>query len=209
MAPREDTTDMVILVLAAGESSRMGRAKQLLPWGDTTLLGHVLEQVLDVAIQRKYLLLGARAQRILEEVDVTGFIPLLNPDWELGMGSGIAFAIERIVEDFPEIKGVMIVLADQPGVHAGMLRDMLSTHALSGKDLTACAYREKAGVPAIISGPYIQALTTLEGDRGARKLFSENREELILYPTDQPISDIDDLQTYRELHMDHFGYAPQ
>ena len=208
MAGFKKRSDIALLILAAGESSRMGRAKQLLPWGETTLLGHVLEQVHELELSRKYLLLGARSQRILEEVDVTGFIPLLNPDWELGMGSGIAYAVRTIMTDLPEVKGVMIVLADQPEVNAEMLRGMLRMHEDSGKDLLACAYKERAGVPAIISGDFVEALKDLEGDQGARALFSEHREALALYPTDRPMSDIDDLQTYHKLHEDYFGHPP-
>jgi molybdenum cofactor cytidylyltransferase len=197
-----------MLILAAGEASRMGQAKQLLPWGETTLLGHVLEQVHPVEISRKYLLLGARSERILEEVDITGFIPVLNPEWEKGMGSGISYAVSTMMNDMPDLQGVMIVLADQPEVDAEMLRAMLRMHELSENDLLACSYQDKAGVPAIISGNFLNALKNLKGDKGARGLFRDHRDELTLFSSEVPLSDIDDMPTYRELHKKTFGKLP-
>lgn len=201
-------SDIALLILAAGGSSRMGQAKQLLPWGKTTLLGYTLEQAHAVAIRRKYLLLGARAQHIMDEVDISGFIPVLNPNWEQGMGTGIAHAVSTILNDIPALKGVMIILADQPGVDTVMLNEMLEHFEDCEKDLLACAYNEKAGVPAIISGSFVRELRELKGDKGARSLFVKYKDALERYPVNKPLADIDDPETYRALHREYFGDDP-
>lgn len=200
--------DYALLILAAGASRRMGQPKQLLPWGDNTLLGHTLEQAYGVQIQRKYLLLGARADQIMMEVDVTGFIPLVFAGWEDGMGSGIAYAVDSMLDDLPGLKGVMIVLADQPQVDSSLLCDMLHTQKSSGKALLASAYGEKSGVPAIITGKFVKHLTKLEGDQGARSLFDSHPESVHRYVMEVPPADIDDPETYRELHYQCFGTFP-
>ena len=196
--------DIALLILAAGESRRMGQAKQLLPWGETTLLGHALEQAIQTPLSRKYLLLGARAQHIMEEVDISGFIPLINPDWQEGMGTGISYALRKMLHDIPELKGVLIMLADQPDVDNFLLGNLLERFDASDKPMLACAYREKAGVPAIISGEHLEYLTTLEGDKGARELFTEQREHLDLFELPSVLQDIDDPETYRTLHRKFF-----
>lgn len=198
-------SDIALLILAAGESRRMGQAKQLLPWGDTTLLGHALEQALHTPLNRKYLLLGARAQHIMEEVDITGFIPLINPDWQEGMGTGISYAVHKMLHDVPELKGVLIMLADQPEVDTLLLHKMLDRYDSSNKPMLACTYKEFAGVPAIISGEHLRRLTTLMGDKGARGIFKEQRQFLELFKLPSVLQDIDDPETYRKLHEKHFG----
>lgn len=197
-----------LLTLAAGASNRMGRAKQLLPWGDSTLLGHTLEQVRKVQVQRKYLLLGSRAEQILEEVDVTGFIPLIFAGWEEGMGAGIAYAINNMINDLPELQGVMVTLADQPLVDTAQLEAMLSVHLESQKSLLACDYGSKTGVPAIISGEHLRTLQHLQGDRGASALFRNFPEQLERYVPERSLIDIDDPETYRQYYLETFGTQP-
>lgn len=201
-------SDIALLILAAGESKRMGQAKQLLPWGETTLLGQALEQALKTPITRKYLLLGARAEHIMQEVDLTGFIPLINPDWEEGMGTGIAFATHKILNDLPDLNGVLIMLADQPEVNSDLLTTMLDQFDASEKPVLACAYEKKAGVPAIISGVHMEQLTTFQGDTGARKLFKTIADQLELFELNESLQDIDDPETYRRLHDEYFKAKP-
>lgn len=198
-------SDIALLILAAGESRRMGQAKQLLPWGETTLLGHAMEQALLTPLSRKYLLLGARAEQIMQEVDLTGFIPLINPDWEEGMGTGIAYALNKMLHDIPELQGVLIMLADQPEVDHHLLGELLSQFATSDKPVLACTYRERAGVPAIISGKYLELLKTLKGDKGARVVFKNHPDDLELYHLSSLLQDIDDRETYIELHRKYFN----
>ncbi|MBL7473025.1 nucleotidyltransferase family protein [Robertkochia sediminum] len=201
-------TNYALLTLAAGASNRMGRAKQLLPWGDNTLLGHALEQVRQVRVRRKYLLLGSRAEQILEEVDITGFIPMVFAGWEEGMGAGIAYAINNMINDLPELQGVMVTLADQPMVDTVQLEDMLSIHRESQRSLLACDYGTKTGVPAIISGEHLSALQQLQGDRGASELFRNFPGQLERYVPERSLIDIDDPETYRQCYWDTFGTQP-
>lgn len=198
-------SDYAVLTLAAGASSRMGRAKQLLPWGESTLLGHALDMLRKVKIRRKYLLLGSRSDQILAEVDITGFIPLIYADWEEGMGSGIAYALGNMVNDLPELQGVMVTLADQPLVDTSLLEDMLNVHRDSQKPLLACDYGEKTGVPAIITGDHLKELQRLKGDRGAGKLFRTVPEHVERYVPKCSLVDIDDPDTYRKCYLENFG----
>lgn len=208
VTPVPGSSDYAMLILAAGASRRMGRAKQLLPWGGATLLEHTLDQVRNVGIRRKYLLLGSRAEQIIQEVDITGFIPLIFAGWEEGMGSGIAYAVTHMLYDLPALKGVMITLADQPEVDTALLADMIKVHQASAKPLLACTYEDRAGVPAIISGAYVKDLQHLEGDRGARMLLEHHGENLERYFLSKPLTDIDDPASYRLKYREHFGEDP-
>lgn len=192
-----------LIVLAAGGSSRMGTPKQLLSWGNTTLLGHALKQARGVSIQKKYLLLGANAGRIMEEVDITGFIPVINPGWEEGMGSGLAHVAETLLEDNPDTRGVLITLADQPLVTTALLEKVLEAGSTGEQEMAACLYGDRAGVPAFIGAPFVKQLLTLKGDQGCRILFKQYPEALNLVDAGSTLADIDTPEDYRKLYGEH------
>ncbi|HEY3428479.1 MAG TPA: NTP transferase domain-containing protein, partial [Acidimicrobiia bacterium] len=68
------------LVLAGGASKRLGRPKQIEPWGEGTLLGHVLAEVAKGPFEERFVVLGADADRILEEIDFTDWVVVENPE---------------------------------------------------------------------------------------------------------------------------------
>ena len=113
-----------LIVLAAGASRRLGRAKQLLPFQNKPLLQHIILQTRDLDWDARILVLGAAAEIILPALDIGGFEPALNPDWETGMASSVRVGVERALARRPDAENLLFLVCDQPFVSAALLRDL-------------------------------------------------------------------------------------
>ncbi|MEO1418992.1 MAG: nucleotidyltransferase family protein [Bacteroidota bacterium] len=170
------TYPISILVLAAGKASRMGQPKQLLPYGDTTLLGHCIQTALTCPVQGVYPIIGAYANRIQAEIQVDGIHWLLNPHWEEGLSSSIRQGISYLLEEQPSIEAALVLLGDQPLITVQDLRPFFDSFAQEPERMVSTAYGEKYGVPALFPRKYFQDLLLLKGDRGAGKWMASQAD---------------------------------
>ncbi|MGS0528175.1 nucleotidyltransferase family protein [Zobellia nedashkovskayae] len=102
---------IAILILAAGASTRMGQPKQLLPWKDTTLLGHAIQTVKSTDAIEVVTVLGANAKLIQSQIKEE-VIFIQNTDWQSGLGGSIACGTEWLLQSNIEFDGILITLAD-------------------------------------------------------------------------------------------------
>ena len=106
-----------VAILAAGNSSRLGRPKQLVEFKETTLLQRTMEAVGDIALSKQWLVLGANATEIIPLIDLGDFQVLTNKEWVHGIASSIKKAV-HVAQSNPEIQHLLILLSDQPfGIH--------------------------------------------------------------------------------------------
>lgn len=168
------------IILAAGQSKRMGAENKLLmPWQDKPLLAHVLEAVQRSALSRVVVVTGHEREKIDDLVGQCG-IGLIetvhNPDFESGMASSLAKAASTI----GECDGVMILLGDMPLVTSAHLDAMLDAFdRLSGRSIVVATHKEKWGNPVLFPHSFIPNLKTAVGDRGARKILMDH-EKLVV-----------------------------
>ncbi|MGI9160024.1 MAG: nucleotidyltransferase family protein [Saprospiraceae bacterium] len=188
-----------LIVLAAGASRRLGRAKQLLPFQNKPLLQHVLHQTRILDWNNQVLVLGAGAEIILPALDIGGFEPALNPDWETGMASSVRVGVEQTLARCPDTENLLFLVCDQPFVSAGLLRDLRALHMQSGKKITACRYQDTLGVPAIFSKSVFPELLGLQGDRGAAGVIRKHAGDCAEMPFEHGAVDVDTEADYRQL----------
>ena len=154
------------VVLAAGESRRMGFAKLLLRHRGQSLLARAVataSQVCDAV----WVVVGAFERRYRDEAEAAGATVVMNPGWE----EGLATSLRRGVEALPaEYDAAFILLADQPFVGKGHLEALLERHLTDGCDLVLSRYQGVVGAPALVHRSLFPQLLTLQGDRGARAL---------------------------------------
>ena len=186
---------IAILILAAGSSSRMGVAKQLLAVGETTLLGVAIEQALETNADKVYCVLGSNANTIKQSISRYHIESIINPNYKTGLSSSIAAGVQHLKNK--DFDALLIMLGDQPRITKDYLNEMMATFKNNGAKIIASNYDSSFGVPAIISKKYYHQLLQLKGDKGAKNfLNNENKEIIALKNTS--LMDIDTKKEYQD-----------
>jgi molybdenum cofactor cytidylyltransferase len=161
------------LVLGAGGSQRLGRPKQLLPYRDGTLLGHVVGVARTCSFEQLVVALGGAAQEVREHVDVRGAEVVVNDAYGEGCSSSIAAAL-RAVD--PRCDVLVLMLGDQPGVTAATVAALLA--GSGDAPLAVCRYDDGRGHPIAFARDTFGALADLHGDKGVWRLLDQRAAEV-------------------------------
>jgi molybdenum cofactor cytidylyltransferase len=167
------------LVLAAGGSSRLGRPKQLLPYGEATLLDHVVETARACPFDQLVVALGGAADAIRFAVDLSEAEVVVNGAFGHGCSSSIAAALGAAD---PRCDVLVLMLGDQPGVTAETVRQLLNRRA--GAALAVCSYDDGRGHPLAFGREVFGDLRSLQGDKAVWKLLDRAGPAVV----DVPIS---------------------
>ena len=183
------------LVLAAGGSKRLGRPKQLLPYGGATLLDRVLDTARACSFDQLLCVLGGSANEILSRVDLTGATVVVNDQFGEGCSSSIAAALHAVD---PSAGVLVLMLGDQPGVTAAAVEALIVNRG--DAQLAACAYDDGRGHPLAFARSTFGDLAALHGDKGVWKLLDRHAEEVVDVPIAGPIPrDVDTAGDYNAL----------
>jgi molybdenum cofactor cytidylyltransferase len=186
---------IAVLLLAAGSSSRMGIAKQLLPVGDTTLLGIAIATALQSNANKVHCVLGANAEVIKQSISKYNIEFILNTNYKTGLSSSIVAGIDHLTNQ--NFDAVLIMLGDQPLIKTEYLNEMIATFKNYDETIIASNYNNTFGVPSIIPKIYYNQLLKLKGDKGAKDFLNSNDKTIIsLENTD--LMDIDTLKEYQD-----------
>lgn len=186
-----------IVILAAGESSRMGQPKQLLQIKGKTLLRYAVEEAINSNLGPVIVVLGAFAERIEKEIQALEVNTVLNPDWQRGMGTSIQKGIEEVQKEYASCQGAILMLSDQPYANGSLLNSLLQTHLSTQKPIVASSYQETLGVPAYFHHSYFPLLSQLEGSIGARKLIQQQKDQVASVDFPSGKFDIDTPEDYK------------
>ncbi|WP_299534047.1 nucleotidyltransferase family protein [Ulvibacterium sp.] len=192
--------NITVLILAAGASTRMGTPKQLLPWNGTNLLDNAIKNASEVCPERVVVVLGANADKIKEKCSSSADVRFVfHKNWDLGLGSSIAYGVDFIQNSLPNTKAILILLCDQPLIDSKYLDQKIQTYKNSGKGIVATEYEKGAGVPAIFGKSYFSNLAQLNKDVGAKEIIRKFKNDtLSLNPSGKTL-DIDTLEDYQKL----------
>jgi molybdenum cofactor cytidylyltransferase len=178
------------LVLAAGGSKRLGRPKQLLPFGDGTLLEHVLGVARECAFDQLLCVVGSAEVR--DAVDLEGVETVENPHYGEGCSSSIAAALGFVD---PAADVLVLMLGDQPGVTPAVVEALLAGRGQA--PLAACAYADGRGHPLAFARSMFGELSSLHGDKGVWKLLDRHADAVVDVPVEGSIPpDVDTWEDY-------------
>ncbi|OYX28499.1 MAG: hypothetical protein B7Z06_01400 [Flavobacteriales bacterium 32-35-8] len=198
-------SNIAIVILAAGASKRMGEPKQLLKWGDTTLINHTINTAVAVNAKEIILVLGAHFELIKKNIDNSEVTLLNNVHWEKGLGTSIAFAVEYLQNSQSSVDGVLVILADQPFIMSDFLKLMISKFVVSKNHIIATSYSDdKLGVPALFDASYFEELSKLDDDFGAKLILKKYHSEVIPLCPPTENMDLDTKLDYTNLYQSNF-----
>lgn len=201
----ESPSHISIVVLAAGASKRMGSPKQLLKWGDGTLIGNAIETVSKLASNELIVVLGAHYELIKNVIQTSPVTILNNENWEKGLGSTIAFAVEYLQNSKSNVDGVLITLCDQPLITADFLNLFISKFQSGKNQILATSYGNgKQGVPVLFDKVYFNDLEKLNSDEGAKEILKKYSSHVEALTPQMDNKDLDTSEEYTALYQTHF-----
>ena len=184
---------MTGLVLGAGGSKRLGRPKQLLSYGDGTLLGHVVGVARACRFAQTIVALGGSADEVRANVDLAGLDVVVNDAYGAGCSSSIAAALGAVD---PRCEVIVLLLGDQPGVGAGTVAELLAGRG--DAPLAVCRYEDGRGHPIAFARSVFGGLAGLHGDKGVWRLLDQRAADVTEVPIAGPIPlDVDTQEDYR------------
>lgn len=191
--------EIPVLLMAAGGSTRMGQPKQLLPWGNSSLIEHQIG-VLKKTQNPVIVVLGFNADQVVPIIEKTGVQIVINGNWEKGMGGSISLGIRNIFSKFPDADGALITLLDQPMVTYSYLEKMKSTFKpWNSQILVSQSGTGWEGVPVLFDKCYFNDLAKLCNDEGAKKVIQKYEDRVMTLNAGNILEDIDTPESYKLL----------
>ena len=185
------------VVLAAGLSLRMGRAKLLLDWGGRPVIRRAVEQVKAGRVDEVLVVLGHEAPTIREALKGLPVRFVENPEPEAGQASSIAAGVAVLG---PAVSAVLIALGDQPALPPEVIPRLVGTFNQTGKAIVAPLYRGVQGNPVLFAAAVFPELRALTGDRGARSVVEKDPARVALVSFDLAMpADLDTFEDYERL----------
>lgn len=188
-----------VIILAAGNSSRLGAAKQLLRFNNNSLLGHTVAVASALDNTLVIVVTGAEHDRLLPELNNPNIAVCNNHNWMNGMGSSVSAGVTYASQQLPELQTCILLVCDQPFLSAQLLTRLIATQEMTGKGIVGSQYEDTVGTPVLFTTAYFDALRALSGEQGARTILKKYSQDLAIVPFEQGSIDIDTPQAYQDL----------
>ena len=189
------------IVLAAGQSRRMGVQKLLLPFGSKTVIIHIVDQLTASSVDKVYVVVGSQGERVSRELSGQPVSIVNNSNYKSGMLSSLRCGLHAMAQ---QCRAVLVVLGDQPSVTTKLIDQMLQTFASTEKQILVPLYNGRRGHPIMFSAAYRKEILTQYDDVGLRGLLHAHKDDIFELSVTAPgvLSDMDYPEDYqRELAL--------
>lgn len=159
------------VILAAGQSERLGSPKQLIPWQGTTLLDYTINCIRESGIEDIVLVLGAHAEKIKKTVNLGELRIVVNVGWQTGKAGSIRAGINAIS---PSAEGVMIFLCDQPYLTSDLIKAIIQAENDTKENIIAPVIGEQIINPVLFKKEVFSDFYLLQGEEGGKNLFKKH-----------------------------------
>ena len=191
---------LAAIVPAAGQSRRMGSAKQLLPFAGTPVIGHIADQILASRVEDVCVVLGHQADLVRQALGGRPLHFAINPDYER---SDMLASIRRGLAALPEhCRTILIALGDQPSITAELINAMHVAMATTGRGIIVPIHGQRRGHPLLIDARFRAEILVSYDQVGLRGLLAARPDDVFELPVQAPavLCDIDYPKDYeREL----------
>jgi molybdenum cofactor cytidylyltransferase len=214
------------VILAAGESSRFGRPKQLIQFGGQSLVRRIVDAADEAgcspiivvvgdddeknAIQSPHLHPlplprgeaipdGTLADLIQCELEQTPAKIVKNRNWRAGIGTSICVGVQGLIDNEPTVETIVLLVCDQPFVDAEVIKKLIALQVQTKRAILASSYSDTLGVPALFDRSCFQELLALDDQSGAKKIIFSNRDRVAEFSFPEGKIDIDTVEDYEKL----------
>jgi len=186
------------LILAAGQSKRMGQPKMLLPWGTETVLSHVITVFRKAGLEDILVLTGGAREQVENEIAYLNIRTIFNEQFTQGeMLSSIQCGIRSLTH---KTQAILIGLGDQPQVQARSVRMVCDAYRESNSKIVVPSYNMRRGHPWLIERSLLHDLMILESPQAPRDFLNAHRKKIQYVNVDDPgiLADLDTPEDYRK-----------
>ncbi len=180
--------DIVPVVLAAGESRRMGFPKALLPLGQGTFLTHILDTLRNLDLAEPIVVLGAHASHIQPDLLQRSVRVVQNQDFSLGQISSIKLAVGSLPPGSP---GCLIWPVDHPTISGKLVSGLIRLFLESASPLVLPSYEGRRGHPAVVGRSLFQEVLEASLEEGMKAVVTRHAEDIALLPIDEAATVLD------------------
>ncbi|MGH9395819.1 MAG: nucleotidyltransferase family protein [Terriglobia bacterium] len=187
------------LMLAAGESRRMGEDKALLEYHHQPFLEVILENLRQAGISRRVVVLGHHAAVIQNAVSFGDARVVINQDYRLGQTSSLQTGLRAL--DAPDVDGVLLCLVDHPAAGLEAMRQILEAFLRTSAPVVVPVYQGRRGHPVLLGRALFAELLALDSQQGANTVVRRYREATECVTVNDPgvALDIDEPGDYQDL----------
>jgi len=194
------------ILLAAGLSTRMGQPKQLLPFGESTIVETVVDNMLDSKFSEIIVVVGHCAEQIQDLLKERPVKIVFNPDYREGMLTSAQAGIHSLNfangKNKSDRDAFSLMLVDQPFITSELIDKVIDAYAQTDKGIVLPSYDYKRGHPVIFHHRYADEISALGAESGGvRSLFKSHSEDIHYVPvdTDDVLRDIDYREDYERV----------
>lgn len=182
------------IILAAGESKRMGFPKMLLDFNGSTMLENVIRNVTNSAVNSTLVVLGAFRNELVELIAKQNVNYCYNDNYKDGMLSSVICGLENLPADF---EAVLIFQGDQPLIYPEVVNILINSFRTSGKGIVIPAHNGRRGHPVLIDRKYRKDIVSLDASEGLRALAHLFSDDVLEVEVNDP-GILRDFDTYEE-----------
>jgi molybdenum cofactor cytidylyltransferase len=187
------------LILAAGESSRMGTDKATLAYRGGTFLEAIVQTLRDADIERIVVVLGHHAEEIQRQIKIEAAQVVINPDYRSGQTSSLQVGLRALLAH--DLAAILLCLVDHPAVAAETVRRIVATFRDCGAPVVIPTCQGRRGHPVLIRRQVFDELLELASDAGADSVVRRYRPatRFVEVEDEGVVMDVDDRESYRRL----------
>lgn len=186
------------ILLAAGESNRMGQPKQLMPFGQSTIVGKTIDNLLNSAVSETIVVLGYREEEVRKTIAGKTVKIAINPDYQQGMSTSIIAGLKQVDK---RARAILIALCDQPFVNSRTINSLIEAFIANNKGIIMPVYQGRRGNPVIFAIKYKGEILNLKGDVGGREIIKRHPDDVleVAVNCEDILIDIDTMESYTSI----------
>ena len=176
------------ILTAAGESTRMGTPKSILPWDKVPLIKFQINCLVESGVLEVIVVLGHQANNIIQYINCDKAQYVINPDYRLGKATSIKKGLSRVD---PHADAILLLAVDQPRT-TRVISEVIQSHIKENALITSPRFHGRGGHPLIFSGSLRNSLENIsDTSQGIRKVFTSHRHAVNEVELNNPIICLD------------------